>query len=100
MHYLLAYDVAPDYLTRRAEFRAAHLALAWQSVDRGELLLGGTVNDPIDGAMLLFRADSQAVPTAFAQTDPYVINGLVARWRVMPWNTVVGHEASNPVHVG
>ncbi len=41
MHYLLIYDYVPDVLTRRGQFRAAHLALAWQAVDRGELLLGG-----------------------------------------------------------
>ena len=39
MHYLLFYDVAPDYLARRGEFRAAHLALAWAAADRGELVL-------------------------------------------------------------
>ena len=37
MHFLLIYDTAPDYLQRRAEFRSAHLALAWQAAERGEL---------------------------------------------------------------
>ncbi len=100
MHYLLNYDVAPDYLARRPQFRAAHLALAWQAVERGELVLGGTLNDPIEGAMLLFKADSPAVPTAFAKADPYVLNGLITQWRVTPWNTVVGHEATKPVRMG
>jgi hypothetical protein len=97
MHYLLIYDAAPDYLTRRAQFRAAHLSLAWKAAERGELLLGGAVGDPVDGAVLLFSADSAAIPTAFAKADPYVVNGLVARWRVTPWNTVVGDQASNPI---
>lgn len=100
MHYLLAYHVAADYLERRAEFRAAHLELAWQAVERGELLLGGTMGDPLSGAMLLFSADSPEIPEAFAKADPYVLNGLVTQWRVIPWNTVVGHEASNPIRVG
>jgi uncharacterized protein YciI len=99
MHYLLHYDVAPDYLARRPQFRAAHLALAWQAVERGELVLGGTLADPIEGAMLLFKADSPAVPTAFAKADPYVLNGLITQWRVTPWNTVVGNEATNPVRL-
>lgn len=30
-HYLLTYHLAPDYLDRRPEFRAGHLALAWQA---------------------------------------------------------------------
>ncbi len=33
MHYLLIYDLAPDYLARRPEFRAEHLTLAWKLVD-------------------------------------------------------------------
>ena len=35
MHYLLFYETAPDYLARRPQFRAAHLALAWQAHERG-----------------------------------------------------------------
>ncbi len=38
MHYLLFYEVADDYLARRAEFREAHLQKAWAASDRGELL--------------------------------------------------------------
>jgi uncharacterized protein YciI len=100
VHYLLIYDIAPDYLARRSEFRDAHLALAWKAVERGELLLGGALGDPVEGAMLLFRCDSAEGAAAFARADPYVINGLVTQWRVRPWNTVVGAEASNPVRVG
>jgi uncharacterized protein YciI len=48
MHFLLIYDTAPDYLQRRAEFRSAHLALAWQAAQRGELLLGGAVGEAAD----------------------------------------------------
>ena len=43
MHYLLFYDVGPDYVQRRAEFRAAHLEMAWKSHERGELVLGGAL---------------------------------------------------------
>jgi hypothetical protein len=38
MHYLLIDDVAPDYLSRRGEFRREHLVHAWKSVERGEML--------------------------------------------------------------
>lgn len=97
MHYLLFYDVADDYLERRGAFRAAHLALAWQAAERGELLLGGALAEPIDGAVLLFQADSPAVVEQFVAADPYVQNGLVTRWRVRPWSTVVGEGAAMPV---
>ena len=97
MHYLLIYDTAPEYLQLRAEFRSAHLALAWQAADRGELLLGGAVGEPADSALLLFKCDSADIPAAFAKADPYVINGLISRWQVKPWHTVVGESAANPV---
>ncbi len=80
MHWILRYAIAPDYLERRAGFRDAHLALAWESADTGALLLGG-----------------EAAARAFAHADPYVANGLVTGWEVLPWNTVVGGAAANPV---
>lgn len=93
MHYLLLYDVVPDYVERRAPLRVEHLALARAAHARGELVLGGALVDPVDGAVLLFRGDSPAAAEAFAAADPYVRNGLVTRWRVRPWFTVVGDLA-------
>jgi uncharacterized protein len=97
MHYLLSYDIAPDYLERRGAFREEHLALAWAAHDRGELLLAGAVGDPVSGALLLFSGDSPAAAESFAVSDPYVIHGLVTGWRVEPWATVAGEHASNPL---
>ena len=90
MHYLLFYDVVPDYVERRASLRAEHLVLARAAVARGELLLGGALADPVDGAVLLFQGDSPAAAEAFVAADPYVRHGLVTHWRVRPWTTVVG----------
>ena len=97
MHFLLIYELASDYLERRAQYRAEHLALAWEAVERGEIVLAGTTGDPVDGALLLFEAGSAAPAKTFAEADPYVRNGLVTHWRVTPWNTVVGEQAANPV---
>jgi uncharacterized protein YciI len=93
MHYLLMYDVTDDYVERRAAFRTAHLDLARQAVERGELVLGGALAEPVDTALLLFRGSSPAAAEAFAMADPYVLNGLVKRWRVRPWTTVIGKDA-------
>jgi uncharacterized protein YciI len=93
MHFLLLYDYVPDIVERRDPHRGAHLGHARAAVDRGELVLGGALANPIDGAVLLFRGDSPAAVEAFAQTDPYVLNGLVTRWRVREWTTVVGRDA-------
>lgn len=97
MHYLLVYDVVPDYVARRAAFRDAHLALAWQAVDRRELVLGGALGDPVEGALLLFQGEGPEVAERFARSDPYVRNGLVTGWQVKPWSTVVGGLAASPV---
>lgn len=96
-HFLLFYDVAADYLERREAYRGVHLEKAWAAHRGGELVLGGAMADPVDGAVLLFRAESAEVVEAFARTDPYVLNGVVVGWRVRQWTTVVGDDAATPV---
>jgi uncharacterized protein YciI len=96
-HFLLFYDVAPDYLEKRAPLRSAHLARAWAAHERGELVLGGALATPVDGAVLLFRGETPRVAEDFATQDPYVVGGLVSSWRVREWTTVVGDDAANPV---
>jgi uncharacterized protein YciI len=97
MHFVMFYEFTADYLQRRGEFRNEHLRLAWESQKRGELVLGGAYADPADGALLLFKCESETVPQEFARTDPYVRNGLVTRWTVRRWTTVVGDAAMTPV---
>jgi uncharacterized protein YciI len=96
MHYLLFYEVGEDYVPRRTEFRGAHLALGWEAAERGELVLGGALANPVDGAVLLFKGDSPEVAEKFARADPYVTNGIVRRWHVREWTTVIGETAANP----
>jgi uncharacterized protein YciI len=97
VHYLLFYDYVDDYLERRAEHRAAHVAHARASIARGEFVLGGAFADAPPAAVLLFAADSPAVVEDFARADPYVLNGLVTNWRVRQWITVVGKDAAHPL---
>jgi uncharacterized protein len=97
VHYLLFYEFVPDYVERRAEFRARHLKLAGEAQARGELILAGAYADPVDGATLLFQCDSREVPERFVASDPYVQAGLVTKWRIREWSTVVGRDATTPV---
>jgi uncharacterized protein YciI len=97
VHYLLFYETAPDYLERRPQFRAEHLAHAWKAVERGELLLGGALADPVDAALLLFQCDDPAVIEEFARNDPYVMSGVITGWKIRPWTTVVGNQAATPI---
>jgi uncharacterized protein YciI len=97
MHYLLFYEVGEDYISRRGEFRKEHLDLAWKASDRGELVLGGALANPTDGAVVLFKGDSPEVAEKFAKADPYVTSGIVKRWHVREWTTVAGENAAMPV---
>lgn len=91
-YFLLLYDVVPDYVERRGMYRDDHLRRAREAHDRGELVLAGALADPADGAVLVFRGDDASPAVRFAESDPYVINGLVTRWRVRAWTVVVGGE--------
>lgn len=96
-HFLLIYELADDYLARRGEYRAEHLALAQAAAERGELILGGALADPADQAVLLFEGETGAAAETFVRADPYVTHGLVRAWRLRPWTTVVGELAAAPV---
>ena len=96
MHYILFYDVIDDYVEKRAQFRELHLKHARAAYDRGELVLGGALAEPVDGAVLVFRGESAEAVEQFAKSDPYVLNGLVKQWRVRKWNTVIGNGATVP----
>ena len=97
VHYLLFYDLADDYMERRAPLRNAHLNLAWRAQEAGELVLAGALAEPADGAVFVFEGPNPEVAERFAEADPYVAHGVVASWRVRPWTTVVGDGATNPV---
>jgi uncharacterized protein YciI len=92
-YFVLRYDaVVDDYVNRRAPFRSAHLQMLNQLHARGEVLMGGAVGEPPDGAIIVFRCDSPALVEKFVAEDPYVQNGLVRSWRIQPWSVVVGRE--------
>ncbi|RUO27448.1 YciI-like protein [Aliidiomarina sanyensis] len=97
-HYLLFYtDLVDGYVELRAQYREQHLALARAAVERNELILGGALDEPVDGAVLLFQGEGPEVAEDFAKHDPYVANGLVKTWFVRPWVTVVGENAAHPI---
>jgi uncharacterized protein YciI len=64
---------------------------------RGELVLGGALGNPVDGAVLLFVGDSPEVAERFARADPYVTSGTVKRWHVREWKTVAGKTPRCPL---
>jgi uncharacterized protein YciI len=91
-YFALFYEVIDDFVARRTPFRDEHLRFAREAHSRGEILLAGALADPPDRALIVFRSDDKSAAEAFARKDPYVINGLVKRWEVRPWNVVIGNQ--------
>jgi len=94
-YFALLYDVVEDFVTRRASHRPAHLHYVSEAHARGELVLAGALEEPVDGALLVFRCADRAIVERFAVADPYVVAGLVKRWRVRPWSVVIGASGAD-----
>ena len=64
---------------------AAHIARADEFHERGELRMFGPFSNPQEeGSMAVFSTRESA--EAFANGDPFVINGVVRRWTVREWD--------------
>ena len=91
-YYALFYDADADMAVRRQPFRAVHLDLVGAAHTRGDIVMAGALGDPPAGALLIFRGEGPEVAEKFAAADPYVTNGVITRWRVVPWTVVAGPE--------
>jgi uncharacterized protein YciI len=82
--YLLVYESPEDLDMEQvsAQF-PAHRARWAVFRDEGTLLLIGPYADG-DGALAVFTTREAA--EEFAATDPFVLNGLVAKWHIHAWN--------------
>jgi uncharacterized protein YciI len=96
MHYILFYDVVDGFIEKRAQYRSLHLDQVRKAHERGELVLGGALAEPVDGAVLVFNGSSREAAENFARNDPYVTHGLVTRWWIRKWMTVIGEGATPP----
>ena len=84
----LIYDYVENALEARAPHREAHLEKVKAAVDDGSLHMAGALGDPPSGGLLVFVGDDPSPAELFAQSDPYVENGVVTAWRVEPWTVV------------
>jgi uncharacterized protein len=96
-YYALFYEVVEDFVARRARHRDEHLGLVREANLRGDLLLAGALGEPPGRALLIFRATDRTVAEEFARNDPYVLNGLVTRWEVVPWANVINVDHAAPI---
>jgi hypothetical protein len=62
-----------------------HSAYVSEFSTSGDLLLIGTFADAAaDGSMAIFR--SREAAERFIASDPFVVEGVVAHWRILDWN--------------
>ena len=78
------YDVAPAALPRIKEHFPAHRARLDEFHQRGVLLMAGPLGNPPEGAMAVFTTREAA--EEFIKGDPFVVHGLVSKWRLVEWN--------------
>lgn len=98
-HFLVIYEAGADYEEKRAPHRDTHLALAKLFASDGRLLQGGAIGDPINGSAIWFDGETDEVARDFIAADPYVTEGVIDRYTIYPWTTVVGAGATVPLVV-
>lgn len=76
---MLLYQSADDVAAKAPLHFAAHRARWAEFQDRGTLLLIGPFSDQ-SGAMAVFTTREAA--EEFAQSDPFVVNGVVSSWQI------------------
>ena len=89
MKYVLMYHSTPDFMEKVPANIDAHRAL-WKTfhADGRLLMVGPFTDEPAGGAMAVFT--TRAAAEDFVRLDPFVTNGLVAKWTIRDWNEVLG----------
>ncbi len=89
-YFALLYDAVENYAERRKPYREEHLKLVREAHERGQIVMGGALGDPPDSTLIVFRVEDIRIAEEFARNDPYVVNDIITRWQVKPWNVVIG----------
>jgi hypothetical protein len=87
MKVLMFYDLAPGGLSRASVHLSAHQSRLREFHTRGTLLMAGPFGNPPEGALGVFTSRDEA--EAFIQGDPFVLNEVVASWRLVDWHEVL-----------
>jgi uncharacterized protein YciI len=77
------YDMAEGALPSVMTHFPAHRARLDEFHTRGTLIAAGPLGNPPEGAMAIFT--SREAAEEFIKGDPFVVNGLVAKWRLVEW---------------
>jgi uncharacterized protein len=87
MKVVMFYELAQDGLSKAKTHFPAHRARLDEFHARGVLLMAGPFANPADGALGVFT--SREAAEEFIEGDPFVVNGVVGKWRLLEWNEVL-----------
>jgi uncharacterized protein YciI len=91
MKYVVLYQSADKVAGKAKAHFAGHWARCRKFHSEGKLLEVGTFADPQrDGSMAVFSTREAAED--FVAGDPFVLNQVIANWRLLEWNEVLGAE--------
>ena len=90
--YIVQYEFAGDVLEKRKPYRQAHLELLNKQAQSGKLVIGGAVDLPPTGGLMVIRDMKPDEIEKFVQEDPYVSNGVVVKYTIKPYIAVVGDD--------
>lgn len=86
--YVLRYAMAPGVDgTRIRDLFPAHRSHWAEFRSDGTLLAIGPMEDPDEGALAVFT--TRAAAERFAESDPFVTNGVVGSWNVSGWREAI-----------
>lgn len=83
---IIGYD-GPDGPAKRTVHRQAHLDWLAALNKAGKVMLAGPLTDGA-GSLIIIEADSLEAATAFVADDPYVTQGVFARYEIHPFMQV------------
>jgi uncharacterized protein len=87
MKTVMFYEVAQDGMAKAMANFEAHRTRLNEFHARGVLLMAGPLGNPPEGALGIFTTREAA--EEFVKGDPFVLNGVVSKWRLVEWNEVL-----------
>jgi uncharacterized protein YciI len=84
---IIGYD-GPNGTKLRPSVRPAHLQNLRPLVEAGRVIVGGPFTDG-SGSLMVIDFEDEAAAKAFANSDPYVKQGVFERVEIRPFRKVV-----------
>eukprot|EP00891_Asterochloris_glomerata_P000130 jgi/Astpho2/130/e_gw1.00004.119.1_t len=78
--HILQYKYVQDILEKRGPHREGHLKAAQHQADAGRIDMAGPFQDPVDGAVFIWKGATPEEIQEWVAADPYVQAGLVPSW--------------------